>query len=136
MVHRLFQNWPSNFSGRFNLTSYFPHCLQHNYRTIQSLNTCGFRSRMPNSLPEMPMNNSYIYALWDETNSEEPVGWYFAKVTYKVDDRSISLKYCKGNLIEVIKPIELKLHPASGTNKWFQPLNGITETPYEPFQTT
>ncbi len=63
---------------------------------------------MPNSLPEMFKTNLYIYALWDEPNSEEPIGWYLAKVTYIKDDGSICLKYRKGNLTEVTKPMELK----------------------------
>lgn len=76
----------------------------------------------------MPETNSYIYALWDEPNSNEPVGWYLAKVTSIEDDGSICLKYHKGNLTEVIKPTELKWHPACGTNKWFQPPNYIAGT--------
>ena len=94
----------------------------------QSLNTCEFQPRMLNCLLEMPMTNSYIYALWDEPNSEEPVGWYLAKGTSIEDDGSICLKYRKENLTEVTKPTELKWHPACSTNKWFQSLNDITDT--------
>ena len=92
----------------------------------QCLNTCGFQPRMPNSLSEMPKTNSYIYALWDEPNSEEPVRCYLAKVTSIVDDGSICLKY-HGNLTEVTKPTELMWHPTRSTNKWFQPISDIID---------
>lgn len=73
-----------------------------------------------NSLPEMPKTNSYIYALWNEPNSDEPIGWYLAEVTSIEDDGSTCLKYHKGNLTKVIKPTELKWHSICGTKKWFQ----------------
>ena len=76
----------------------------------------------------MPKSNSYIYALWDEPNSNEPMGWYLAKVTTIENDRSICLKYCKGNLTEVIKLTELKWKSARGTDKWFRPTNDILGT--------
>ena len=83
---------------------------------------------MLNSPPEMPRINSCSYALWDEPNSEEPVGWSLAKVTSIEDGGTICLKYHKGNLTEVTKLTELKWHPACGINRWFQPLNVITNT--------
>ena len=77
----------------------------------QSLNTCGFHLRLPSTLPEMPKNNSYIYALWDEPNSNEPMGWYLAKVISIESGRSICLKYRKGSLTEAIKSTDLNRNP-------------------------
>ena len=85
----------------------------------QSLSTCGFCLKMKNSFPEMPKINSYIYTLWDEPNSEEPMGWYLAKVIIIENAGSTCLKYCKGSSIEVIKLTELKWQPAHGIDKWF-----------------
>ena len=78
----------------------------------KSLSTCGFCLKMKNSFPEMPKINPYIYVLWDEPNSEEPVGWYLAKVISIDNDGSICLKYRKGSAIEVIKLTDLKWQPA------------------------
>ena len=91
----------------------------------QSLNACGFCLRMPSSSPETPKINSYmyIYALWDESNSDEPTGWYLAKVISIEGDGSICQKYRKGNLTKVIKQTALKWQPARGSDKWFQSTN-------------
>jgi hypothetical protein len=53
---------------------------------------------IPSNLPEMPKTNSYIYALWDEPDSNKPMGWYLAKVISIGGDGTIDLKYRKGNL--------------------------------------
>jgi hypothetical protein len=90
------------------------------------LNTCGFCIRLPRTLPATPKINSYLYVLWDEPNSNEPVGWYLAKIISLESDRSICLRYRKGNLTEVIKLTDLKWKPARGTDKWFRPTNDIT----------
>ena len=92
----------------------------------QSLTTCGFRLKLPSNLPEMPTVNSYIYALWDEPNSDEPSGWYFAKVVSLDTDGSICLRYRKGNLMEVLDLSDLKWFPTQGTDKWYRPPGEIT----------
>ena len=51
---------------------------------------------------------------------------------------NVCLKYGKGNLIEVIKLMELKWKPTQGNDKWYQPTNDITgtssETPSNPHE--
>ena len=94
----------------------------------ESLNTCGYCLRIPSTLPEVPKTHSYIYALWEEPNSNEPMGWYLAKVNSIESDGSISLKYRKGNLTEVIKLMKLKWKPAHGNDKWYRSTNDITGT--------
>ena len=91
----------------------------------QSLNTCGFCLRIPSNLSGMPKTNSYIYALWDEPNSNEPVGWYLAKVN-SIESDGLICWYRKDNLTEVIKLVDLKWKPARGTDKWYRPANDIT----------
>ena len=83
----------------------------------QSLNTCGFCLRLPSSFPEMPKINSYLYALWDEPNSNEPTAWYLAKVISIESDGLTCLKYRRGNLIKLT---DMKWKPARGTDKWFR----------------
>ena len=86
----------------------------------QSLPTCGFQLRIPNSSPETPKTNSYIYAFWDEPDSDEPAGWYLAKITANNPDGSVYLMYWKSKLRETIKLSEIKWHPTWGTVKWFR----------------
>ena len=68
--------------------------------------------KTPNGAPKPPDVNSYVYALWDEPDSEEPQGWYLAKVTSINQDGTAELMYRKGRLTEVVKFDDIKWCPA------------------------
>ena len=77
-----------------------------------SLPTCGFHMRIPTGAPKPPDVNSYVYAQWDEPDSEEPQGWYLAKVMSINKDGTANLIYKKGRLTEVVKLDDIKWCPA------------------------
>ena len=52
--------------------------------------------RIPTGTPKPPDVNSYVYALWDEPDSEEPQGWYLAKVTSINQDDTVNMMDRKG----------------------------------------
>ena len=67
--------------------------------------------RIPTGAPKPPDVNSYVYALWDEPDSEEPQGWYLPKVTLINQDGTANLMYRKGQLTKVVKLDNIKRCP-------------------------
>ena len=64
-------------------------------------------------------------AFWDEQDSEEPKGWYLAKVISTNPDGTVCLLYKKDKLTETAKVTDLRWHPARCPDKWFHPPNGF-----------
>ena len=52
----------------------------------------------PTNSGGLPERNSFVYTLWNEPQSEEPCGWYLAKVTYISDDGNAVIRYKRGSL--------------------------------------
>ena len=92
-----------------------------------SLSTLGFRVTVPAMRPpELPPENSYIYALWDEEDSAEASGWYLAKVTSILPDGSASLYYRKTRASETINLNDIQWFSSRGNGKWFlHPEKGV-----------
>ena len=51
---------------------------------------------------DLPKETSFVYILWDESQSDEPVGWYLARVTDISEDAVALVRYKKGSLIESV----------------------------------
>ena len=95
---------------------------------IEAINSVepGFQLMLPSQScneASLPGINTYIYARWDEEGSDEPPGWYLAKIL-SIDSMGLAvLKYRKGNLTEEVNLSSIKWIVAiNGRGKWFLPL--------------
>ena len=86
----------------------------------QSLSTCGFRLKLldPNT-QELPKVNSHLYVQWDEESSDEPQGWYLAKVISVSSDGTATVLYRKGKMLEKLNLFQTNWFPAPGNGKWY-----------------
>ena len=95
----------------------------------QSLSTCGFRlKRSDPTSRELPKVNSHLYVQWDEEDSDEPQGWYLAKVTSVSADGTATVLYRKGRMLESINLSKTNWFPAPGNGKWYLPSPPLTVT--------
>ena len=72
---------------------------------------------------ELPKVNSHLFVQWDKVYSDEPQGWYLAKVISLSSDGTVTVLYRKGKTLETFNLFEIN---------WFQPqemANGIFLTP-------
>lgn len=91
MVHKQIQNWHRSISRGYSFTLIFLISFNTIVQLTQSVNTREFCLWVLDILPEKPKINSYIYALWDEPDSNEPAGWYRTKGTSCEDGDKKSL---------------------------------------------
>ena len=72
---------------------------------------------------ELPKVNSHLFVQWDKVYSDEPQGWYLAKVISLSSDGTVTVLYRKGKTLETFNLFEIN---------WFQPqemANGVFLTP-------
>ena len=85
----------------------------------------GFSLKLPNHTESnqhaLPCPNSHIYALWEENNSKETLGWYLARVLTVDNLGRAKLLYKKGGHTEEVCLLQIKWTPAKGNGKWFLP---------------
>ena len=92
-------------------------------QSIQNTRT-GYRLKLPpprcdeNPLPKV---GTYIYAYWEEQESNDHCGWYVAKILSVHPDGAASLKYRKDNTTEDVSLNEIRWITGSGRGKWFLP---------------
>ena len=67
----------------------------------------------------LPETNSHIYALWNKPDSNEPPGWYLAKVLSVFPDGAVTLRYRKVNSTEILNLLEINWAPPRGNGRWF-----------------
>ena len=72
--------------------------------------------------------NSHLYVQWDEEGSDEPQGWYLAKVTSVSADGTATVLYRKGRMLESINHSKTNWFPAPGNGKWYLPSPPPTAT--------
>ena len=94
-------------------------------KVVQSLPSSGFRLLLPppSNSRDLPEVNSFVYTLWDEPQSDEPSGWYLAKVTYISDDGNAVIRYKRGSLEESVNLSNVSWVQAKGNEKWFIPMS-------------
>ena len=97
----------------------------------QSLSTCGFQLKLSDSTTqELRKVNSNLYVQWDEVDSDEPQGWYLAKVISVSSDGTATVLYRKGKTLETFNLFEINWFPAPGNGKWYlsNPPSTVTTT--------
>ena len=63
-------------------------------QVCNTLSTCGFSLRLPIANSSgLPPVNSAIYVMWNETQSEEPSGWYYAVVCEYHSNGEATIEY-------------------------------------------
>ena len=86
----------------------------------QSLSTCGFRLKLSDPTShKLPEVNSHLYVQWDEKDSDEPQGWYLAKITSVESDGTATVLYRKGKTLETFNLSEVNWFSAPGNGKWY-----------------
>ena len=86
----------------------------------QSLSTCGFRLKVSDPTShKLPEVNSHLYVQWDEKDSDEPQGWYLAKITSVESDGTATVLYRKGKTLETFNLSEVNWFSAPGNGKWY-----------------
>ncbi len=92
-----------------------------------SLHTLGFCASLQNNVSlSLPNINKYVYVLWNEEVSEEPKGWYLAKIMTICPDGSATLYYRKSKSYESTNLNNLKWFPTRGNTKWFLPPESLS----------
>ena len=95
----------------------------------QSLSTCGFCLKLSDPTSrELPKVNPHLYVQWDEEDSDEPQGWYLAKVTSVSADGTATVLYRKGRMLELINLSKTNWFPAPRNGKWYLPSPPPTAT--------
>ena len=63
-------------------------------QVYDNLSTCSFSLRLPVANSSgLPPVNSTIYVLWNEPQSDEPPGWYYAVVSEYHSDGEVTIEY-------------------------------------------
>ena len=67
--------------------------------------------------------DSFVCTLWNEPQSEEPTGWYLAKVTYMSEDANAVIRYKRGSHEEAVNLLNVSLVQAKGNGELFFPIS-------------
>ena len=69
----------------------------------------------------IPAQGKFIYAYWDEANSDEKEGWYLAKITSVCESGVVTLLYKSTKTQESVRLSDVKWVHAKGNGEWYLP---------------